>query len=216
MIRRYDSLNADRALIFRITHLENLTWILENGLYCRSSQEADPEFVNIGNLDLIDKRHTRIVPIPPAGSFSDYIPFYFTPFSPMMYNIHTGYSGIRQRHNREIVILAATLRDIDGQNLSYVFTDRHAYLATAQFFSTLDDLDKIDWTIIQNRDFQRDLDDPEKTERYQAEALIHQHLPVSQLYGIVCFDDDIRANIQRNADDLDLAANIVARPNWYF
>jgi hypothetical protein len=44
---------------------------------------ADPDFRNIGNADLISKRETRQVPIPPGGMLSDYIPFYFTPWSPV-------------------------------------------------------------------------------------------------------------------------------------
>jgi len=51
----------------------------------------DPNYRNIGNPDLIDKRSRRVVPIPPGGTLSDYVPFYFTPFSMMMYNIKTGY-----------------------------------------------------------------------------------------------------------------------------
>jgi hypothetical protein len=43
-------LNPDKALIFRITHLDNVPWILDNGLHCRSSEVLDPDFVNIGNL----------------------------------------------------------------------------------------------------------------------------------------------------------------------
>lgn len=83
-------LNPDKALIFRITHLNNVPWVLDNGLHCRSSDILDPNFVIIGNLELIEKRQCRVVDVGPGGTLSDYIPFYFTPFSPMMYNIKTG------------------------------------------------------------------------------------------------------------------------------
>jgi hypothetical protein len=92
----YTDLNAGRALIFRITHVDNVRWILGNGLHCRSSGIVDPNFVNIGNVELIDKRQHRIVDIPPGGTLSDYIPFYFTPFSPMMLNIRTGWGGYHE------------------------------------------------------------------------------------------------------------------------
>lgn len=87
-------LSPEKALIFRITHIANVPWILENGLYCRSAAEQDPRFVEIGNPDLIDKRKHRVVPAPPGGTLSDYVPFYFTPYSPMLYNIKTGWRGI--------------------------------------------------------------------------------------------------------------------------
>ncbi len=93
-------LNPEKALIFRITHRVNLTGILANGLYCRNSSRIDPNFVSIGNPDLIINRHNHPVPVPPGGTLSDYIPFYFTPLSMMLYNINTGFRGVRKRSNR--------------------------------------------------------------------------------------------------------------------
>ena len=66
-----------------------------------------------------------------------------------------------------------------------VFSDRHAYLQAAQFYTSLDDLKEIDWDIPEKRDFRREVDDLGETDRYQAEALIHtlihRHLPVEHL-----------------------------------
>ena len=53
--------------------------------------------MEIGNPDLIDKRTHRIVPAPPGGTLSDYVPFYFTLYSPMLYNIKTGMEGHRAK-----------------------------------------------------------------------------------------------------------------------
>jgi hypothetical protein len=53
-------LTAEDAWIFRITHKDNLSWILGNGLHCRNSKSRDPSFVNIGMTDLIDKRNTWV------------------------------------------------------------------------------------------------------------------------------------------------------------
>src|SRR3954470_12772585 len=90
-------LSPEKALVFRITHIANVPWILANGLHCRSSAMQDPNFVEIGNPDLIGKREHWAVPVPPGGRLSDYVPFYFTPYSPMLYNIKTGWNGIPKR-----------------------------------------------------------------------------------------------------------------------
>jgi hypothetical protein len=209
-------LNAENALIFRITHIANVPWILRNGLHCKASGVQDPKFVRIGNLELIAKRTARTIPIPPGGSLSDYIPFYFTPFSMMMYNIKTGYGGIQQFPNSEIVIMASSLRGLADKGITAVFSDRHAYLHTAQFFQSLDDLDKIDWELLRRRDFKRDVDDPEKTDRYQAEALVHRHLPVEHLAGIVCHGENERRTLEAQREEVDVGLKIVARPGWYF
>jgi hypothetical protein len=93
------SLSSNKALIFRIIHRDNLPWILDHGLHARSGKILDPNYRNVGNPDLIDKRSRRVVPVGPGGTLSDYVPFYFTPFSIMMYNIKTGYGGIPQVPN---------------------------------------------------------------------------------------------------------------------
>jgi hypothetical protein len=49
-------LNPEKALIFRITHRNNIPWILDRGLHCPSSKTLDPNYVNIGNTDLIARR----------------------------------------------------------------------------------------------------------------------------------------------------------------
>lgn len=77
MANHYPSLNPEKALIWRIVHRDNLPWILDNGVHCRNSQVYDPNYVEIGNPDLIDKRAHRDVPVGPGGTLSDYVPFYF-------------------------------------------------------------------------------------------------------------------------------------------
>jgi hypothetical protein len=210
------NLSPERASIFRITHRDNIPWILEHGLHCRNSTEFDTHFITIGNAELIEMRTMRHVPIPPHGTLNDYIPFYFTPFSPMMYKIHTGHGGIPKRSNDEIVILAASLHGIAQSGAQFLFTDRHAYLRTANFYDSLDRLDQIDWPLLRRRDFQRNPDDPEKVERYQAEALVHKFLPVEGLIGMVCSSAEVESRLQNLVSQRGLTLQIAALPKWYF
>lgn len=205
-------LNPQKALIFRIVHRDNMPSVLDSGLHCRNSRTLDPGYVGIGNPELIDKRHHRIVPRPPGGTLSDYVPFYFTPFSPMLYNIKTGYGGIRKRSNDEIVILASSLLTLNEKKLPFLFTDRHAYLAAAQFYSDLSSLDQIDWTILQKRDFKRGSDDVGKFERYQAEALVHKHLPIDALLGIACYNDVVASSLKAHLAKRGLTVAVATKP----
>lgn len=212
----YTNLNPEKALIWRIIHRDNLSWILENGLHCGNSAIKAPDWVSIGNPELIDKRAHHPVPLPPGGLLNDYVPFYFTPFSPMLRNIHTGWGGIRKRPNEEIVILVSSLHHIDKLGLPFLFTDCHAYYQWADFYADLANLDKIDWPLLQRRDFKRDPEDPAKFERYQAEALIHQHLPVSGLLGIVCYTEALKQRIEQEIQVRNLNLPVYARTGWYF
>lgn len=211
-----DKLNPDKALIFRIVHRDNVPWILENGMHCRNSSVQDPHYRTIGNPDLIDKRQHRLVPIAPGGTLSDYVPFYFTPYTPMMLNIKTGYGGVAKLPNEEIVILVSSLRKMAELGHAFVFSDRHAYLLSANFYNDLADLVNIDWGILQQRDFKRNPDDPEKIERYQAEALIHQHAPTEALLGVICYTDAMKNTLDHMATECGLELQIAMRTGWYF
>lgn len=210
------NLNPDKALIFRIVHRENLPWILDHGLRCRSSDRCDPSYVNIGNPELIDRRSHRQVPIAPHGTLADYVPHYFTPYSPMLLNIKTGYNGITQRSNEEIVILVSSLHRLSELGLPFVFTNRHAYLQTAEFFGDLADLGRIDWELLRSRNFKRDPDDPDRFARYEAEALVHRHLPLSGLLGAACYTMAVKNSIDQMLGERGLTLSVQVLPGWYF
>lgn len=209
------TLNPEKALIFRIIHRDNLPWILDHGLHASNGEIADPNYRNIGNVDLIGRRNQRKVRVGPGGSLSDYVPFYFTPFSIMMYNIHTGYN-VRQVPNEEILIVVSSLARIAELQIPFVFTDQHAYPAMANYYTDLGDLNKIDWTLLNQKDFHHDPDDPGKKERYQAEALIWKHVPISALLGICSCNADVDANVKAELQNRKLVLQSIVQRGWYF
>jgi hypothetical protein len=146
---------------------------------------------------------------------SDYVPFYFTPFSIMMYNIHTGYN-VRQVPNEEILIVVSSLARIAEFQIPFVFTDQHAYPAMANYYTDVGDLSKIDWTLLNRKDFQHDPDDPGKKERYQAEALIWKHVPLSALLGICSCNADVDANVKAELQNRKLVLQSIVQRGWYF
>lgn len=216
MTRNYPSLNSEKAFIWRIIHRDNLAWVFEHGLHCANSAVQAPAYVAIGNAELINRRRTRNVPVAPGGTLADYVPFYFTPFSPMMYNIYTGRGEVAKRTNDEICILVSSLPHITQMGIRSVFTDRHAYPPLARYFNDIGQLNQIDWPLIQARNFMRNPDDPVQIERYQAEALVHQHLPVNGLSGIVCYTEAVRMKLDVQAKARGLTLDIKAIPGWYF
>lgn len=209
--------NAERALIFRIVHKANVGWILDQGgLHCRNSAEQDPNYVNIGNVDLIDKRSRRTVPILPGGTLSDYVPFYFTPFSIMMYNIHTGYGGITKRENRDIVIFVSSIHRLRELGLPFLFTNQHAYPVDTDYYDQIENLNQVDWPLLQSRNFKTDDDDPGKQLRYQAEALVHQVVPLNALTGLACVNTTVQAELASLIAQHGQSVSVKVTPNWYF
>ena len=210
------NLNPEKALIFRIVHVDCVPWILRHGLHCRTSAKQDPAYINIGSKELISKRARKIVPIPPGGTLSDYVPFYFTPFSIMMYNIHTGYGGITRHENKDIVIFVSSLHRIKELGLPFLFTNQHAYPPDTEFFSNLADLSRIDWKLLQSRNFKTSDADPGKQLRYQAEALIHGHVTLDALQGIGCHSAEVRQKHESIIAAEGLNITVKTTPTWYF
>lgn len=212
----YPITGPDDALVYRITHVDNAPWMLQNGLHCRSSASQDPNFRTIGLPDLIQRRTNRAVPIPPSGTLSDYVPFYFTSRSPMLYNIKTGYN-VPAVPMSEIVVVVASLRRLDADGVQFVFTDRHAKLETARFSAAVDDLSEwIDWDIIGRSDFAHSADDPGKKERYQAEALIHKRLGLDCVEGIVCSNGTTQASVQSQANAAGVEVTVAVEGGYFF
>jgi len=209
-------LGPTAAHIFRITHVDNVPWILEHGVRCKTSKVADPNFVPIGMPALIEKRTTHTVPIPPGGSLGDYVPFYFTPWSVMMYNIKTGYNGVIKRTNSEIVILVSSLHKLQELGAPFVFTNGHAYMQETDYFADLSDLNEIHWDLLRSKNFKRDAEDPGKIGRYQAEALVHRRVPVDAVLGIACYDAQAKAMVKAQVERLNLSINVKILPEWYF
>ena len=193
-----------------------MPWILTNGLWSKNSGVSDPNYKSIGNIELIQKRTARAVPVHPQGTLSDYIPFYFTPFSMMMYNIGTGYGGVGHVPNSELVLLVTSIHHLEKRKRSFVFTNQHAYLKTAQFFNSSLDLDEVDWNLLQDRDFKRDSNDPAKTDRYQAEALVFHQMTMQDLLGIICFSQNEVKTLMQHVTHQGLATKVVSRGHWFF
>lgn len=89
-------------------------------------------------------------------------------------------------------------------------------MADAEFYETPDSLKVIDWEILQNRDFKRTDEDPEKCDRYQAEALVHQRVPLDALIGIGCHSAAIQKKLESWLDSRNLNIAVKVVPNWYF
>jgi ssDNA thymidine ADP-ribosyltransferase, DarT len=207
-------LTPARALIFRLTHRDNLGHVLRDGLRCKTDVHASQTFVAIGLAELIQRRTARTVPIAPGGTLADYVPFYFTPCTPMALNIVTG-RGVPTRRHAELLILVSSLKRLEAREIAYVVTDRHAALDSARFSAGRALVDDLPWAQWRARDFKRDPDDLEKMERYQAEALVHRHLPVSVLDGIITADTETQAVVEQQVNAAGVSVPVLVRRSWY-
>lgn len=134
----------------------------------------------------------------------------------MMFNMYTGRGEVLKRSNEEICILVSSLPRVIALGLRFVFTDRHAYPPLARYFNDVAQLNEIDWPLLQARNFQRNPDDPAQIERYQAEALVYEHLPTEALLGVVCYTDAVKIMLENQVQARGLTLDIRAIPGWFF
>lgn len=199
-----------------MTHRDNLPWILEHGLHCPTSATLDPGFVAIGRDEIIDRRASRSVPCGSGGVLADYVPFYFTPRSIMAYNINTGHNGLRQRRSDELVVLTTSIPRLLERSIAFVFYDGQAMLAESTCHVHAADLPAIDWGLLNSGDFSRDPEDPGKLGRYQAEALVHRHLPVEALLGIGCYNSTTASEVELLVKQCGKQCPVKAAPRMFF
>ncbi len=95
-------------------------------------------------------------------------------------------------------------------------TDSHAYLHTAIFPRGTAGLARVDWKLLQARDFNHSNDAPGRFDRYPAEALVHRHVPVDCLAGIVTHDEAQRGRIEDELHRRRLLVKPVADAGFQF
>jgi hypothetical protein len=194
----------------------NLSWILEHGVCCRADKDQDPNFVNIGNQDLITRRRTRAVEIQPGGYLPDYVPFYFSPHSIMLYQIHRGQVPGCTARQRDIIYLVSSVQKLQEQGITFIFTDGHAFPLNTRYFDDPANLKELDWNTIRSKDFRRRLEDDERFRRYQAECLVHGRVPLEALLGVACLDSTCLNAAKEKIQYAGNAIKVAARPDWYF
>jgi hypothetical protein len=209
----------DIVKIYRIVHIDNIEYLLENGMHHREHADADPDYINIGDSDLIAKRHEYPVGInPPGGALGEYIPFYFGPLSPMLLNIKTGYSFVKQRPQKDIVYIVCKLNDIVDNCEEWCFTDGHAKKRISTFYNDLDDLNEVSWDIVAERYWRDTEEDFDKMRKKQAEFLVKEHVPVNCIYGIVTYNKEAANTVKEilNRLNLDIPVRINPNGNYYY
>lgn len=155
------------------------------------------------------------MPVAPGGTVADYVPFYFTPRSPMLHNVLTGRNGVTLRRATEIVVLVSSLDRLEEHGITFVIADRNASLAHTTFGIGRQFVAQLPWRDLQASDYRRDFNRPDKVERYMAEALIHRHLPVDALLGIITRDESAQVIVNQAIAATGVNVPIRVRGSWY-
>ncbi len=198
-------MELNNVKIYRITHIENITHILQYGITHKSSPNKNKNFRNIGDIHLIDTRNKKKVQVD-NGNFDikndfttitlgDYIPFYFGVRMPMLYVSQYGGNFVEKATLPEdIIYLACSLNKIISNGTDFYFTDGHATDKFTVFYdkTKLNELVKIiDWNSITSS-YWGGVENLDIKRKKQAEFLVSEDLPPDFIVGLGCYDENAK------------------------
>ncbi len=183
-------INRTREYCYRICHIRNLSHILATGLCTKHHPDADPNFIPIGNPGIISVRDDFPVDYLGYGNIGDYVPFYFTPKSLMQYNIVTGFwaPAVPKLHPENILIIQCRITDLTNGS-RFFFTNGQANTRVTTQYIDLQHLNQIDWESIQHGNFSKSDGDYDRSRRYQAEFLVHHHVPIEAINALFVYNN---------------------------
>lgn len=210
-------INRHRRYCYRITHIQNLPLILQNGIVTKNHINASDEYIHIGNPEIIDVRSTAPVRIDGYGNIGDYVPFYFTPKSIMLYNIITGYWHplVTKRNRYEILVIRCIIDNL-AQLLWWFFTDGQGNDMASKHYNNIAQLDNIDWECIQQSSFSKSADDFDKPRRYQAEFLVHDYVPLKCIESLNVYDQNAATFVKNELHQSNINLAVKIKPKYFF
>lgn len=205
--------------VYRIIPIENLEFDLKNGLFSKNSAQKNSDRVSIGHREIIEERDKRIVRCFPNTVVNDYVPFYFSVRTPMLYNIKTGH-GVPSKPQKDIIYLCCKFEELANNDFQWCFTDGNAAKKISRFYTDPTDLDKIDWKSINTEDFRSNNSDgdEDRIRKKHSEFLVLKHVPTTKINSIVVLNASAEKNVETilNSCNLDLNVYINPKKKFYF
>ncbi len=204
--------------IYHITHLDNLPAIVQSGGLLSNTrlQARNQNFRDISHGTIQDRRATKRVPCAAGGVLHDYVPFYFAPRSPMLFAIHKGNVPNYQGGQALVLHLVTTVQAIQASESIFAFTDGHAAMAYADFYEDLDDLEMIDWDVMESNWWFDTDDDPNRKCKRQAEFLIHNCVPWELIDEIGVINSSIQVQVRQILQQENDLTPVNVYPDWYY
>jgi hypothetical protein len=211
--------------IYRITHIDNVPHILQNGITHRNSPNHNPSFVAIGDISLITLRDNKQITVDngdflnfdaPTIKLGNFIPFYFGVKMPMLYVIQNGGNFVtKSTPASKIIYLICSISQLIKSEGNYYFSDGHATDNLTTFYdkTRVYDLQKIiDWHAVRES-YWGGQDNLNLKRKKQAEFLVSEDILPNLILGFGCYDETAKNEL------IDLGVEvekIKVIPNAYF
>lgn len=206
--------------IYRFMHVDNLRICLRRGgLYAPSHTPNDGRtYRTIHNLDIQDHRRLTRIPCGRRGCVHDYVAFYFGYLSPMMLQLKTGQVEGYNEGQEPLIYLVSTAQAVAAGTANFVFSDGHGIATFTKWFDNLNDLDKVDWTMVYQRYWSDNIDDMDRQRRKQAEFLVYRFCPWGLVQEIAVIDPERKRQVELILDEFTdiMCKPVQVRADWYY
>lgn len=210
--------------IYHITHIGNVARILtEGGLVCDAEAEQRELCAqSIAHATLKERRARTSVeknngtPIAAGGVLADYVPFYFTNRSPMLFAIHKGAVVGYHGGQSSVIYLVSSVETVTATEMPWCFTDGHAVEEVSDFHDRVEELDQIDWNLMGDWSWRNTLSDPDRKRRKQAEFLVHQRFPWQHVTQISVINQAMAARVEALIQANDHQPRVTIEAKWYY
>lgn len=209
-----------RPKIYHITHVDNLANLVAAGALqsdARMIASGGPA-TTIGMASIKERRLALPVRCHPGDSVGEYVPFYFCSRSVMLYLLYRGnHAEVTYRGGQEpIVHLEADLRDAvewaEGEGRRWAFTLSNAGAYYAEFRSSLDAIDEINWDSVGSNQWSAS----EIREGKQAEFLMKDAFPWSLFTRIGVRSMPIKMRVDQILTNAAHTPRVEIQPTWYY
>lgn len=202
-------MELNKVILYRITHIENIPHILQQGITHKDSLDKNPDYKNIGDLSLIDTRSKKKVNIDNGESnpkevletivLGEFIPFYFGVKMPMLYVAQHGGNFVeRATDSADIIYLGCSLSKIIASNLNFYFSDGHATDMLTSFYnkSKINELvDIIDWEAVTSS-YWGGAENLNIKRKKQAEFLVSGDLSPDFIIAFGCYNEEAKEKLR--------------------
>ena len=205
--------DLNKIYLFRMTHIENMSHVLQNGITHSTSKNANPDFVPIGDSSLIATRNA--FSLNNGRLLGEYIPFYFGIRMPMLYVVQNGFNMVTPTPAESIVYCVSSVQKAIDLQLDFVFTDGHAVDSFSSQY-TIADIDNIDAILDKNAinaKYWRDENDLDRKRRKEAEFLILGDVAIDAILGYFTYNEKAKSRMINFGAS---ASNVHTKPAFYF
>lgn len=136
----------------------------------------------------------------------------------MMLNLKTGRVPGYDDGQEPLIYLVAHAQRIVEAGHRIVFSDGHGVAAFTKWFDGLDDLDKVDWSMVGQRYWTDNIDDMDRMRRKQAEFLVHESLDWSLIRSIGVYDQQRKQQVEQimETEQVSHRPIVKIKRNWYY